>query len=319
MHTDALRRHRVLNVLQTLILLIGMSVLLGALGWFLAGMTGVILAVGGVLILLLFGPRVSPQFILRLYRAQDLDPRQMPALFAILQRLVRRAGLPSLPHLYYLPSPLINAFAVGSREASAIALTDGLLRALNMRELTGVLAHELSHIRNNDMHVMGLADLFSRVTSALSTTGQLLLLINLPMMLVGGQTISWFVVLLLLFAPVLSALIQSALSRAREYDADIGAVELTGDANGLASALGKIEHYQGRLLEQIFMPGRRVPDPSLLRTHPPTEDRVRRLRTLQTAPASVNVSEDLWYSPIDDRYQRRLRPRPRWHMTGIWY
>ena len=127
---------------------------------------------------------------------------------------------------------------------------------------------------------MALADGMSRVVSLASWVGQAIFLINLPLFLVGAEVVPWTVPLVLIFAPTLMALLQLALSRSREFDADLGAVRLTGDAEGLARALLKLERRTGRFWEEIFLPGRRIPEPSLLRTHPPTEDRIARLRTL---------------------------------------
>ncbi len=154
---------------------------------------------------------------------------------------------------------MLNAFAVGTRKHAAIAVTDGLVRQLDMRELVGVVAHEISHVRNNDLWVMGLADMFSRTTSILSLIGQFLLFLNLPLILLSQVTVNWFAIFLLIFAPNLSALAQLALARTREFDADLNAARLTGDPDGLASALVKIERAQGGWLERIFMPNRRVP------------------------------------------------------------
>ena len=134
-------------------------------------------------------------------------------------------------------------------------------------------------MRNNDLWVMGLANMFSRSTSLL-LLGPFLLLLNLPLILFSQGMLSWWAILLLIFAPNLSALAQVALSRTREYDADLNAARLTGDPEGLADALAKIERLQGGWLEQILLPGRRVPEPSLPRTHPDTEERIARLMAL---------------------------------------
>jgi heat shock protein HtpX len=215
---------------------------------------------------------------------------------------------------------MLNAFAVGAPNQAAIAVTDGLLRSLTLREVAGVLAHEISHIRSNDLWVMGLADLFSRVTSLLSLVGQFLLLLNIPLLLLGQAAINWLVVLLLIFAPNLNALAQSALSRTREYDADLNAARLTGDPEGLARALQKIEHVRGGWLERIFMPGRRVPEPSLLRTHPQTDERISRLLSLRRqvprfqAPMLLDSTPDL--TSILGRPIVRL---PGWHISGLWH
>jgi heat shock protein HtpX len=193
-----------------------------------------------------------------------------------------------------------------------------MLRALEPREINGVLAHEISHIRHNDMWVMGLADLFARLTNLMSFTGQLLLVINLPLLLLGEETISWFTIFVLLLAPTVNALMQLALSRTREFHADLGAAELSGDPQGLALALAKMERMRTAFLEQILFPGRRIPEPSLLRTHPPTKERICRLLKLQGPDNN------------DPPFSTSLRPQPmtnlppvstppRWRMHGIWY
>ncbi len=257
---------------------------------------------------------------MRLYRATPLTPEQAPALYHSVVELGRRAGLPRIPTLYYLPSRMVNAFATGTQKRAAIAVTDGLLRSLDSREAIAVLAHELSHIQHNDMRVMGLADLFSRLTSTLSLFGQLLLLLNLPLLIFSNAAINWFAILILIFAPNLSALAQLGLSRTREYAADLNAALLTGDPEGLARALIKIERQQGSFLEQIILPGRHTPEPSLLRTHPPTRERVRRLRELQLPPGagppapparSTFIPNPLLDHPV-------TRP-PRWHINGLWH
>lgn len=191
-----------------------------------------------------------------------------------------------------MPSQLPNAFAIGSAEDSAVCVSDGLFRLLDRREFAGVLAHEVSHIANRDLWIMGLADAMSRAVSLASWFGQLLLLVNLPLLLAGAAYVPWHIPLLLIFSPTIMALLQLALSRTREFDADHGAAELTGDPDGLASALVKIERRTGRFWEEMFLPGRRIPQPLLLRTHPPTEDRVTRLRELsrrhRRPPAAPN-------------------------------
>ena len=191
-----------------------------------------------------------------------------------------------------------------------------MFRTLSERELCGVLAHEVSHIRHNDIWVMGMADLFSRLTAIFSMIGQLLLILYVPVALFSDLTIHWLALLILIFAPTLSVLLQLALSRTREFDADLGAAELSGDRIGLASALQKIERHQGRFLEQIFLPGRRIPDPSLLRTHPATEERIRRLKELQLEPElPVQLSDQRLMLDLL-KAQRRF---PRWHFPGTWY
>ncbi|MBR9883667.1 MAG: M48 family metalloprotease, partial [Oceanospirillales bacterium] len=242
---------------------------------------------------------------------------QLPALDQVLEWLCERAGLETAPRLYLIPSRVMNAFSVGTRGRSAIALSDAMIRRLSLRELVGVLAHEVSHIRHNDLWVMGLADLFSRLTSLLSFVGQALLVLNLPLLLLGLVTINWWLILLLVIAPVVSALAQLALSRTREYAADLNAARLTGDPEGLAHALDVIEQAQGGWLEHILMPGRRVPEPSLLRTHPQTHERVERLNALKQ-----ELDED-GALPLDALLHRfdhpEVRHTPRRRFWGTWW
>lgn len=286
------RRHRLGNALQSVLLVAAMAGLLGLLGWVVAETQGLIVAIVACLLVALLGPRISPRLVLRMYRAGVIRAQQAPRLYAILQELSRRAGLSRMPQLYYIPSPMLNAFAVGDRDNAAIAMTDGLLRNLDERELTGVLAHELSHVRHNDMWVMNLADIIGRMTVALSQFGLFMLFFGLPLVLLGAIDISLPMVLLLIFAPTLTALLQLALSRTREYDADLGAVELTGDLPGMIAALRKLERRQGGWMERIFMPGRRQPEPALLRTHPQTEERIARLRELAPRQPSSGLFVD---------------------------
>jgi heat shock protein HtpX len=313
-------QHAWLNRTQSLFLLAAMAGFLALLGWLLWGSDGVVaLLVVGVMGMLLH-PTASPRWLMRLYGASRIRPDDAPALWTVASRLAERAHLPARLDLYYVPSGMLNAFAVGTRKDSAIAVTDGLLRQLSLREVASVLAHEISHVRNNDLWVMGLADMFSRVTSMLSLVGQFLLVLNLPLMLLSAAPVDWFAVLLLIFAPTLSALAQLALSRTREYDADLNAARLTGDPDGLIRALAKIEQVQGGWLERIFMPGRRIPEPSLLRTHPETRERIARLMALKPALAGVDVLP--FYTTAFDApsaFGKPIERPPRWHASRLWH
>jgi heat shock protein HtpX len=320
MDNARLRSHKLTNVVHSMLLLGGMALLLGTLGWTIAGPEGVLWTFLLGAVLLALSPRVTPHVLLKLYHAQRLTRRIAPGLHALLEELARRAGLDSLPQLYYVPSRVLNAFTLGRGEETAIAVTDGLLRNLSPRELAGVLAHELSHVRNDDTWVMGLADLVSRLTASLSFVGMLLLILNLPLLVFTGASFSLLPVALLVLAPTLSALLQMALSRTREYDADLDAAATTGDPRGLAAALDKLERYQGGWVERLLLPGRRVPDPSLLRTHPPTAERVRRLLKLAPRRAALGVPLELedWETRDGRDLPRIVRP-PRWHVHGLWH
>ncbi len=316
MNDERLIGHRIANALQSLLLLGGMVALLAVIADLVAGPDAIVWTLIGGAVLLLLAPRVSPRLILGLYGAREVSPREAPDLHALIAELSRRAELPRPPRLFHVPSSMLNAFTLGHREDAAIAVTDGLLRRLNGRELAGVLAHEIAHVRNNDMWIMGLADVISRMTRTFSMIGTFLLFLNLPLIMFGYYHVPWLAIAILMFSPTASALLQLALSRRREFIADLGAAELTGDPMGLAAALEKLERYQGRMWEQILLPDRRLPEPSLLRTHPPTEERIRRL--MEIAPKDRRplppLPEDSW--PHD--WPRIHRP-PRWHWSGIWH
>lgn len=313
-------RRRLENRLHAAALLAGMVALLGVLGWFLAGRWGVAVAAGMGLGLGLAARRVPPWMVLRLYRGRPVLPEGAPELYRVLEALAARAGLPAVPVLYWVPSPVLNAFAAGTPADAAIGVTDGLLRGLSFRELAAVLAHEVSHLKSGDLAVMGLADLISRLTALFALVGQLLLVAGLPLVLMGKLALPLLPVLLLILAPSLAALLQMGLSRLREYDADLEAARMTGDPEALALALARMDLYPGGWLERLALPGRRVPHPSLLRSHPPTEERVRRLMALVSGltpahgPLWLPAGEGPWIDATG-----RVRRRPRWRLTGLWY
>lgn len=313
MSEDILLRHRLANTLQSILLLGGMGGLLALVGYTLAGGTGLVwIAILG-LISMALSPRFSPRWLMRLYGARHLPHDAFPQLHELLHTLVRRAGLSHAPDLYYVPSRILNAFAVGHRHNAAIAVTDGLLQALNLRELAGVLAHEVSHIRHNDLSVMAISDWVSRATSILSNIGQFALLITFPMWLFGGNVpvVPW---LILIAAPWISTLLQLGLSRTREFDADRGAVELTGDPEGLASALLKLEQAKISLLRRILLPGWGNPEPSWLRTHPATSERIERLMEIKPSRPAIPWG-DASFHPMNVQLIRS----PRWRWPGLWY
>ncbi len=173
-----------------------------------------------------------------------------------------------MPVPHYVPSAVVNAFATGSKQKASIALTDGLLRSLSPRELAGVFAHEVAHIANEDLRVMGLADSVSRLTCLLALMGQIAILLSLPALLVGAAEVYWPGLLLLAASPQQALLAQLGLSRVREFDADRLAAELTGDPQGLA----KIERVS-RSWRAWLWPGWGNPEPSCLRTRPATQER----------------------------------------------
>jgi heat shock protein HtpX len=321
MNQETAAKRKLRNWVHTLLLIGGMSLLLALCSALLFGEGVWIWVFCVVALLMLVLPDVSPHWILRFYQAQPLHPQASPQLTQLMWELAKRAELDRPPELFWIPSYTVNAFAVGERGNSAIAVTGGLLQLLSPREIAGVLAHEVSHIANNDLRLMGLADLISRLTHMMSALGLMLLFIYLPLMLLGVTSFSLLGMLLLLAAPSLSALLQLSLSRIREFDADLEAARITGDPDGLASALGKISRQRGNLWQRILFPGYQNPEPSLLRTHPDTDERIERLLELREAPARLGVpmiDYDITTVVLPDGYHVIRRPRQR-YISGIWH
>ena len=316
----SLRAHKARNTLHSALLVGGQGLLTGFSAWLVWGGMGVAVTLVAIGVIYAFAPRLPPEIVMRMYRARPLDPRTGGSIVHIVDALSDRAELPAPPTVYVIPSMTINAFATGTPQKAVIGVTEGLLRRLNLNELAGVLAHEISHIRNNDLAVMSLADVMTRFTQLLSYIAIFLALFNLPAFILGDAEISLIGLALLYLAPTAGSLIQLALSRTREYDADLEGAGLTGDPAALASALEKLERYQGHFWEDMTLPvpGRRIPQPSLLRSHPLTAERVARLRALHGRPMlpQIPIVEEPMVSlvglgPI------AMRPRYRW--TGAWF
>jgi len=204
-----------------------------------------------------------------------------------------------------------------------IAVTEGLLRRLTLRETAGIVAHEIAHIRNGDLTAFKFADWLSRLTPVMALTGLALAFANLILAAEGFQAAPWAAVVLLCSAPALSSLLQLSLSRAREEDADSVAVMLTGDAMSLASAVNRMQATTGETLDDVRLPipARRIPYPSLLRAHAPDKTRIARIlaepRQVSAAPFDPLVIVEqpmvslVGYGPGD------MRARMRW--MGLWY
>lgn len=314
------RQHKQRNVLQSLLLFGGMWMVLGLATWLIWGIPGVAATTAAVVVLFLLAPRLPAEAVMRLYRARPIDAAHGGQLVALVAELAHRAGLERPPRLYVIPSSTLNAFATGKRGHAAIAVTEGLLRRLTMREIAGVLAHEMSHISNNDLWLMGLADTMSRLTQSMTYVALAFAVLNVPGTLLGDPPISWWAIILLYLAPTISNLLQLGLSRAREYDADLEAALLTGDPVGLASALRRLDSLTGRFWEDMMMPvpARRIPVPSVLRSHPETDERIERLLKLQARPdlpqiemADAPMVTTVGWGPIE--------MRPRYRFPGVWF
>ena len=284
------RPHPLGNYLKTAVLLAGLTALVLAVGQRLGGATGLAYA-GFFVVAMNFGAYwFSDRIALAIHRAQPLERSQAPWLFDLVEDLANRARLP-MPRLFLLPTATPNAFATGRNpEHAAVAVTEGLLHLVNRRELAGVLAHELAHVKNRDTLISTvaatLAGVITQVARMLFWFGGAFLHDR-----DDGRDGSWLEQLgLLLVAPIAATLLQLAVSRSREYGADATAASITGDPGALADALEKLERG-AELLPDNHAPatahlfivnplsGRGVL--RLFSTHPPIEERVHRLRQMQ--------------------------------------
>ncbi len=276
------------NWVKTAILMAAITALFGVLGAAIGGRSGMLLALGFALVSNFFAYWFSDKMVLRMYNAQEVDASSAPQFYGMVRELAERAGLP-MPKVYLIDEEAPNAFATGRNpQHAAVAATTGILRVLSSRELRGVMAHELAHVKHRDILISTISATMAGAISALANFA----------MFFGGRNdegrpsnpIAGILVALL--APLAGALIQMAISRAREFEADRGGAEISGDPQALASALDKIRRYaQGIPLEtaerhpetaqmMIMNPLSGGGLRGLFSTHPATEERVRRLMAM---------------------------------------
>jgi len=276
------------NWLKTSILMAGIVALFGMVGMLIGGERGMLLALlfgGGMNI---FSYWFSDKMVLRMYNAQEVDEASSPYLYNMIRDLARRAQLP-MPRVYIIDEAQPNAFATGRNpEHAAVAATSGILQMLTERELRGVMAHELAHVKHRDI-------LLSTISATMA--GAISALANFAMFFGGrdengrpANPIASIAVALL--APLAASLIQMAISRAREYEADAGGARISGDPDALADALQKIDYYArgipmpsaeahpetGQMMIMNPLAGGGLA--GLFSTHPPTEERIRLLRAM---------------------------------------
>jgi len=276
------------NWLKTTLLMAGIVALFGAVGALIGGQQGMLfaLALGGAMNF--FAYWFSDKMVLRMYRAREVDGHSAPQLYGIVRELAQRAGLP-MPRVYLIDEPQPNAFATGrDPHHAAVAATTGLLRLLTPRELRGVMAHELAHIRNRDILISTVS---ATIAGAIST------LANFGMLFGGAQNREGggnpiLALLVMLLAPVAAMLIQFAISRTREFGADRAGAAIAGDPHALAAALAKIESYARGIPLQaaethpataqmmIVNPLSGGSLRGLFSTHPSTAERIARLRAM---------------------------------------
>jgi heat shock protein HtpX len=277
------------NLLKTAVLMAAITALFMAIGGLLGGRSGMMLALAVAVAMNFFSYWFSDKLVLKMYNAQQVDETSAPQFYNMVRELATRAQLP-MPKVYLINEDAPNAFATGRNpQNAAVAATTGIIRVLTERELRGVMAHELAHVRHRDI-------LISTISATMA--GAISMLANFAMFFGGRDSegrphnpIAGLLVMLL--APLAASLIQMAISRAREFEADRGGAEISGDPQSLASALQKIQRYakgipmeaaerhpetaQMMIMNPLSGGGLR----GLFSTHPSTEERVERLLAMR--------------------------------------
>jgi heat shock protein HtpX len=284
------------NYLRTGALMAGLVALLAIGGHAVGGAQGMLLFGGLGLVMNFVMYWFSDRIALMAHRAQPVTRAEAPSIYAMVERLTRRAGMP-MPRIYVIPSTAANAFATGRNpEHAAVAVTDGILQILNERQLEAVLAHELSHVKNRDVLIATIA---AGIAGLISTIGYAMQWGFMLGGLGGGgrggrdrggglAALAWIIV-----APIIALVIQMAISRSRELGADASGASLCGDPDALADALERLEQgkaarpyeFAGPATAHLFivnpLRGTAASFMHLFSTHPPIEERVRRLRAMR--------------------------------------
>ena len=278
-----------MNALKTGVLLAALTMLIVWIGRMFGGPAGMILAFGFALIMNAVSYWYSDKIVLRMYRAQPVSEAEGPELHALVQRLTREAGLP-MPKLYVIPNEMPNAFATGRNpQNAAVAVTQGMMRILGRDEVEGVIAHELAHVKNRDILI---------ATIAATLAGAIMMMASIARwgMILGGyggrddrDGGGFGLLIAVIVAPIAALMIQMAISRSREYQADATGARISGKPLGLANALVKLENAANHIPSQaspatahmfIVNPLRGGGIASLFSTHPRTPDRVNRLEAI---------------------------------------
>ena len=282
------------NLMKTAVLMAAITALFMLLGSMLGGQTGMVVALVVALGMNFFSYWFSDKIVLKMYKAREVDDSTAPQFVAMVRELAGKAGIP-MPKVYLIDEDAPNAFATGRNpEHAAVAATTGIIRVLSARELRGVMAHELAHVKHRDI-------LISTISATMA--GAIGMLANVGMMFSGrsgdGQRSNPIAgIAVAILAPLAASLIQMAISRAREFEADRGGAEISGDPQALASALDKIHRFaQGLPMEaaerhpetaqmMIMNPLSAGGLRGLFSTHPPTDERVAALMArAQAQPA----------------------------------
>ena len=276
-----------MNGIKTFILIMVMTGLLVWLGQVLYGETGIVLALGFSILLNGVSYFFSDSIVLSAYRAQIVGPNDAPELFAIVATLAQRAGLP-MPRVAIIPDETPNAFATGrDPDHAVVAVTEGILGALTRPELEGVLAHELGHVKHRDILIGSLAAVLAQAIMLLS---RLAFWFGPRRSDDDSGSNGLVAILVMILGPIAAFMLQMAVSRSREYEADAYSAHITGRPDQLASALGRLDAYNQQVPMRDAQPATAhmmIVNPlrgggirSLFSTHPPLAKRIERLKAM---------------------------------------
>jgi heat shock protein HtpX len=278
-----------MNGLKTALLLGTLTGLLLVAGQALGGQTGLVIALVLAVVMNFGSYWFSDKLVLKIYKAKPVTAIEAPKLYRTVQELAQRAGLP-MPKVYIVENDAPNAFATGRNpEHAAVAATTGLLRIMSRDELAGVMAHELSHVEHRDTLISAVAATIAGAIAMLANFAQFAMLFGMGRDREGGGSNPFVMLLMMILAPIAASLIQMAVSRSREYAADARGAAISGNPMGLANALRKLESANRRIpmpeaeshpaTAQMFiinpLKGKKLAQ--LFSTHPPVEERIRRL------------------------------------------
>jgi len=281
------------NWFKTTLLLGAMTVLIVWIGNLFGGRQGMVLAFVLAMGMNFFSYWYSDKIVLKMYRAREVSPQDFPKLYEAVRRLSQNAGLPT-PRVYIIPEESPNAFATGRNpEHAVVAVTEGLLKTMNDGEATGVLAHEMAHVKNRDILIGSVAATMAGAIMILATMARWTAFFGGGAQddEGGGGLGAIGLIVMSILAPIAAMLIQMAISRSREYQADTTGARLAGNPEGLADALEKLGAYTRRLPLKanpstahmfIVNPLSAGNMMSLFSTHPPLQERIARLRGTKT-------------------------------------
>lgn len=291
MRQELIKKRKILNIIHSLIIIVGTALMLSLAGFLIFGIYGVVFVSLLWINTILMIPILKPNVLVNLYDAKKMIYHELPKLHDIVNKLAKKANLEQSPDLYYVPSNEMLVFSTSLKNNSAIAISDGMLRLLSYDEIYGVIAHEISHIKNNDIWLMQITDVASILATSVAYLGQIIMIILLPFLL--DSLISfWMLFIIFLAIPPVIKLMQLSLSRVREYGADLDSALLTGNPKYLINALYKLNKIEVGVMHKLFNPFYKDTEPSLLRTHPPTESRIKKLEELQESSSNKMESFD---------------------------